>query len=58
MHFFTVPQLQKLGIPRKILGLLLLHCIVIDTFTADIICDSGKIFEDLFYQRQTLKVLY
>ena len=53
MHFFTVPQLQKLGIPRKILGLLLLHCIVIDTFTADIICDSGKIFEDLFYQRQT-----
>ena len=25
MHFFTVSQLEKLGIPRKIQGLLLLH---------------------------------
>ena len=53
MHSFTVLQFEKLGIPRKIQGLLLLHCIVIDTVAADIICDFGRVFEDLFYQRQT-----
>ena len=53
MHFFTVPQLEKLGIPWKIQGMLLHDCIVIDTVAADIICDSGKVFEDLFYQHQT-----